>query len=105
MYDHVMVHNFTFLSREIIDVLPATVSQVRNIRFFTRRNFISYKIPASHSQVRRLRTLDLSYNQLKSNSFTVSHSLRRLSNSQKYLKYNNITCMCHSPVYAIQICM
>ncbi|KAJ9543086.1 hypothetical protein OSB04_022793 [Centaurea solstitialis] len=56
---------FTIVPGRIIGALPATFSQLKNLRFLgISRNFISGEIPESFGELKRLRTLDLSYNQL-----------------------------------------
>ena len=56
---------FTVVPGRIMGALPASLSQLKNLRFLAvSRNFISHEIPATFGELRRLRTLDLSYNQL-----------------------------------------
>ncbi|KAF5782584.1 putative non-specific serine/threonine protein kinase [Helianthus annuus] len=55
---------FTVVPGRIMGALPATLSQLKNLRFLAvSRNFIFHEIPAL-GELRKLRTLDLSYNQL-----------------------------------------
>ncbi|MFS7987459.1 putative non-specific serine/threonine protein kinase [Helianthus anomalus] len=55
---------FTVVPGRIMGALPATMSQLKNLRFLAvSRNFIFHEIPAL-GELRKLRTLDLSYNQL-----------------------------------------
>ncbi|XP_076952169.1 receptor-like protein kinase BRI1-like 3 [Bidens hawaiensis] len=55
---------FTVVPGRIMGALPSTMSELKNLRFFAvSRNFIFHEIPAL-TELKRLRTLDLSYNQL-----------------------------------------
>ncbi|XP_024980952.1 receptor-like protein 35 [Cynara cardunculus var. scolymus] len=72
---------FTIVPGRIIGTLPATLSQLKNLRFLgISRNFISGEIPATLGELQRLRTLDLSYNQLTGNLPWSVGSLTALTN-------------------------
>ncbi|KAI3805963.1 hypothetical protein L1987_21851 [Smallanthus sonchifolius] len=59
---------FTIVPGRIIGSLPATLSELKHLRFLAiSRNFISGEIPATFGELTALRTLDLSYNQLTGN--------------------------------------
>ncbi|KAD6120162.1 hypothetical protein R6Q59_026199 [Mikania micrantha] len=56
---------FTVVPGRIMGALPATLSELKQLRFLgISRNFISGEIPATFGVLTGLRTLDLSYNQL-----------------------------------------
>ncbi|KAK1426700.1 hypothetical protein QVD17_15379 [Tagetes erecta] len=56
---------FTVVPGRIMGAIPATISQLRNLRFLAiSRNFIFHEIPATLGELRKLKTLDLSYNQI-----------------------------------------